>query len=439
MSETQNNIPTSNDVNDNATNDIENKNITNEFCKIIGEFVPDLFNTFPECKEDVHPGIIVALEHAQFMKEHHKNNCAEDDDDDKNELISSENVENNEDFQELMDSCKQVYPARFFDILYQNDEIFSNSEIDTHFLPNINFSELWTQDISDKTREVIWKYLQLILLALMPTINDGNSFGDTAKLFEAIDEEEFKKKLEETVESMNSMFNFDGESNNDDENNSSQTDGSSNPINLENLPNADELHSHINGMLGGKLGKLAQEIAEETANELDIDLENATNVNDVFKKLFKNPGKLMSMVKNIGGKLESKIKSGEISETELMKEASSMMGEMHKMPGMNNIKSMLQQFGLPTGKGKFNMNAFQSHMNQNIKGSQQRERMLKKLEQRKKERGGENDNNNEVQPLSSSNVFSKGEAPQKSTRADKPKNSKPKNNKGKRKKNKNKK
>jgi hypothetical protein len=435
MSETQNNIH-NNDVNENVMNEnqnIDNKNITNEFCKIIGEFVPDLFNTFPECKENLHPGIIVALEHAQFMKENHRNNSVNDDDD-KNEQVSSENIENNEDFQDLMDSCKQVYPTRFFDILYQNDEIFSNSEVDTHFLPNINFSELWAQDISAKTREVIWKYLQLILLALMPSINDGNSFGDTAKLFEAIDEEEFKKKLEETVESMNSMFNFDGESdNNGNEASSSQPDGSSNPINLENLPNADELHNHINGMLGGKLGKLAQEIAEETANELDIDLENATNVNDVFKKLFKNPGKLMSMVKNIGGKLESKIKSGEISETELMKEASSMMGEMHKMPGMNNIKSMLQQFGLPTGKGKFNMNAFQSHMNQNIKGSQQRERMLKKLEQRKKERG---EMNNDNETTVTNNVFSKGEAPQKSTRSDRPKN---KNNKGKRKKNKNKK
>lgn len=393
----------------------ETKDVVNEYCKIIGEFIPDLFNTFPECKENVHPGIIVALEHSQKLKQHKSTG-------DKEEL-SSEEIQNNEDLIDLLDFCKQIYPGRFFDILYQNDEIFSNNDINTEFLPNIEFSKLWCQNISDKTREIIWKYLQLILLALLPSINDGNSFGDTAKLFEAIDEDEFKKKLEETVGSMNEMFNFDSNA----EGNETFVDGSNN-INLDNLPNPDELHSHINGMLGGKLGKLAQEIAEETADELDIDLEKETNVNDIFKKLFKNPGKLMSMVKNIGGKLENKIKSGEISEAELMKEASSMMGEMHKMPGMNNIKSMMQQFGIPSGKGKFNMSAFQSHMNQNMKTSQQRERMLKKLEERKKENTTNTDTTN-----TDTNVFSKGEAPQKSTKADKPKNKD-----GKRKKNKNK-
>lgn len=398
----------------NAGSDISlnsSKDNINEFCKILGEFIPDLFTTFPECKENIHPGIVLALEHANEIKSSDKDN-----------EITSETVLENADFVELLDFCKQVLPTKFFDILYQNEEIFSN---EAEFLPNINFSNLWNQNITDKTREIIWKYLQLILLSLLPTINDGNSFGDTAKLFEAIDEDEFKKKLEETVESMNNVFNF-------EEGSKETNDTSNNTINLENLPKPDELHEHINGMLGGKLGKLAQEIAEETATEMDIDLENTTNVNDVFKKLFKNPGKLMSMVKNIGGKLENKIKSGEINETELMKEASSMMSEMHKMPGMNNIKSMMQQFGLPTGKSnKFNMNAFQSHMNSNIKHSKQRERMLKKLEERKK--------TNEESTTKDSNVFSKGTAPEKSKRSDKEKYTKPKNKKAKRKKNKNKK
>lgn len=405
--------------------------ILSEFCKILGEFIPDLVNTFPECKEHLHPGIIVALEHVQNMR--------------NGTDTSTDEIIGNEDLVELLDYCKQVYPSRFFDILYKNDEIFTNDEIDTAFLPNIDFANLWSQNISDTTKDIIWKYLQIILLALLPTINDGNTFGDTAKLFEAINEDEFKKKLEETICSMQDMFSSSNINPTTDDNEDDQTDASVNQIHLDSLPNPDDLHKHINSMIGGKLGKLAQEIAEETADELDIDLENVTNVNDVFKNLFKNPGKLMSMVKGIGSKLENKIKSGEISETELMKEATTMMGEMHKMPGMNNIKSMLQQFGLPTGKNsKFNMNAFQSHMNQNIKHSQQRERMLKKLEEKRNQTGN--------------TVFSKGEAPVKSTKADKPSNVsqqntsetiteplhstkstyKPKNSKRKRKKNKNK-
>ena len=45
-------------------------------------------------------------------------------------------------------------------------------------------------------------------------------------------------------------------------------------------------------MLDGKLGQLAKEIAEETASELELDMENVTDMKDVFGKLLKNPTKL---------------------------------------------------------------------------------------------------------------------------------------------------
>ena len=59
-----------------------------------------------------------------------------------------------------------------------------------------------------------------------------------------------------------------------------------------NIPNAEALHDHINKMMEGKLGCLAKEIAEETAEDLNIDMEDVTSINDVFNKLFKNPTKL---------------------------------------------------------------------------------------------------------------------------------------------------
>ena len=59
----------------------------------------------------------------------------------------------------------------------------------------------------------------------------------------------------------------------------------------------------MTGMLEGKLGKLAKEIAEETASELDIDMTAAAaSGGDVFKKLFKNPTKLLGLIKKVGRK-----------------------------------------------------------------------------------------------------------------------------------------
>ena len=394
-----------------------------EFCKIIGEFIPDLLTTFPEFKDNLDDGIILALQYAKKFKDDTANKVnekaaasAEGGSETNTQTIDSSLVENAP-LVELLDHCKAKFPKYFFDILYQNGDMFDNKN-DTEFLPNIEFSKIWSENISDKTREVIWKYLQLLMLTLMPDVNDESSFGDTARLFEAIDETEFKNKLEETIESMQGMF-----------------DVSNNPLNMNttdisnNLPNPDDIHNHINSMLGGKLGKLAQEITEETAKDLDINLEDTGDISDVnglFKKLFKNPGKLMNIIKNIGGKIDNKLKSGEISQDELMKEASSMLKNMDKMPGMGNIKSMMQKFGMPKGKGSnINMNAFQSHMSQNIKSNQQRERMLEKLKKNKEEK--------EEKQVK---VFSSGEVPEKSTKNDKPSKN---NKKSKRRKNKNKK
>ena len=80
-------------------------------------------------------------------------------------------------------------------------------KIDVHFLPEIDFANVWnTPDISDKTRETIMKYLQLILFSIITNVSDQNSFGDTAKLFEAINEDELKGKLDETFKNMQDLF-----------------------------------------------------------------------------------------------------------------------------------------------------------------------------------------------------------------------------------------
>ena len=108
-----------------------------------------------------------------------------------------------------------------------------------------------------------------------------------------------------------------------------------------NIPKAEELHDHINQMMEGKLGCLAKEIAEETANDFNIEMENTSSVNDIFKQLFKNPGKLMDLVKNVGSKLDNKIKSGAIKESELLEEASELVNKMKNMPGMDNLEKFI--------------------------------------------------------------------------------------------------
>ncbi len=312
--------------------------VSQELVQIIKEFVNDLKRTFP----------------------------------DKLEKDLYRDVDNN--MTNIYEFCKEVYPKQFFDILYQNEEIF-NSKIE--LLPHIDFGELWREDISDTTKSTIWKYLQLILFSIISELKSDKSFGDTAKLFEAINQDEFKQKIEETIGEMENLFKQNVDENEKD------ISGGGFP-NMQNLPSAEELHEHINGMMEGKLGCLAREIAEETANELNIDAENAESVNDVFKQLFKNPTKLMGLVKSVGSKLDTKLKSGDIKESELLKEASDLVNKMKNMPGMNNLEGMLSKMGLPgMGRGgKVDMNAFNQNMQQNLRAAKMRDRMRTKLEER---------------------------------------------------------
>ena len=315
--------------------------VPKEFQKVVKDFYKDILLVFPEMKYKLSDETI------EFLQE-------------KNEGIH------------VFNHCLKTYPERFFDILYQNEDIFTTN-VDTHFLPNIDFASIWKEDISEKTRKTIWKYLQLILFSVSSSIKDGKEFGDTEKLFEAIDQDEMKKKLEETMKEMSEMFNS-----------TMEGEDTENFMNSEDLPNPEDLQDHLNGLMDGKLGRLAQEIANETAEDMDIDMDDSANVGDVFQKLLKDPTKLMSLVKDIGSKLDSKLKSGEIKESELMQEAADLMEKMKSMPGMKNMNKIFSKMGIPMGKNqKMSASAMQARLNQNIKVSSQKERMLRKLEQRR--------------------------------------------------------
>ena len=268
-------------------------------------------------------------------------------------------IDSDEGLVSLKEYCKTVYPERFFDILYQNNEIFTDASLNTCFLPGVEFKDIWKEDITDTTKETIWKYLQLILFNIVGDIDKKATFGDTSKLFEAIPEDELQDKLKDTMEQMRGMFDMSGVDMSGVDMSGSGMDG---------LPNPEDIHEHISSILDGKLGRLAKEIAEETAEELDI--KDATKVDDIFKKLFTNPKQLMDLVKNIGTKLDSKLKSGDLKESELMAEAAELVDKMKDMPGMGNFKDMMGSMG--------NTAAFQQKMKQQMNMMQMRERMNKK-------------------------------------------------------------
>lgn len=266
----------------------------------------------------------------------------------------------------VFEHCLRIYSSNFMEIINKNDDIFVHG--DTEFLPGIAFRQLWSCDISDTTRETIWKYMQLILFSVIGHVHETSDLGDTAEMLEKINSSDLQDKLQEAFENMKQMLNV------DDNNESSESSTSAN-----NFPNPKDIHEHLDKMMKGKLGKLAMEFAEETAEELNLGEGNISGT-DILKEFTKDPTKLMGMVKKVGGKLDEKIKSGELTESELIAEGMDLMNSMKNMPGMGNMAELFGKMGMPgMGKGaKINTNAMENHMHKNLKMAQMKERMKKK-------------------------------------------------------------
>jgi hypothetical protein len=260
----------------------------------------------------------------------------------------------------LFTHCKEIYPKLFFELLYENDSLFDEQRM---LLPNIDFSVLMKDpQVTEKTQKTIWKYLQLLLFSVMENIDSKEKIGDTSKLFEAIHQEDLHKKISETMEEMKGLFDFPDIS-------GSET-GTQMPFDAENLK------SHLDGLMDGKIGALAKEIAGEAGAELD----GIEDKEEFMKNLMKNPAKIMDLVKNIGTKLEDKIKKGDLKESELLEEASTIMDKMKDIPGM---KEMMSKMGMG---GKIDFKAMSNKIQENLKKSKMKDRLNKKREERAQEK-----------------------------------------------------
>jgi hypothetical protein len=296
------------DVSDTEENDKKVIEIPKDFAKLISDFINDVATTFPEYKPiiqkwwgfDSYTGTQLAS---------------------------------------LFSHCMKVYPARFTDIIYQKEDIFdANSNDNVDFLPGISFKYLWScNDITDATREVIWKYLQTITICVVGSIDSNNMDKTMKEVFDKLDEDTFKDNLCETIDQIQGIFKkaTDTLDTQDDVDADADTDATPNI-------SADTFQANLDNLIGGKIGSLAEEIMKETVENLnEDDFAGAENPSDILKKLFENPGSLISMAQGVTQKLQSKIDSGEYNQEDLFNEASDVLKNVKNMPGGEMIQNMM--------------------------------------------------------------------------------------------------
>jgi hypothetical protein len=253
------------------------------FTKIMKDFVVDLWVTFPELKTNT---ALIGIQESNPEAE-----------------------------QKVFETVIATFPLCTMEILQEKETIFTEPRF---FLPEIDFSLLWNDSITENTKKIIWKYLKLILFTILGHIDTPLS----------------EEKIRESMEGIKGMMGA-------------------------------GLEKELEEMMGGKIGALAKEIAEETISAEDL------------PNLMKNPSSLFNLTSTIGEKIEQKIKSGQLKESELLEEAALMMDKMKDMPGMKQFQDMF---------GKMDMSGMKNKMDQQQKKSKMKERLQKKLKKKKEEK-----------------------------------------------------
>ena len=302
-------------------------------------------------------------------------------------------------YEKLNEHFLSVFPERFFDITNSNAEIFGpESTVNTMFLPDVDFKLLFNcAGVSENTKTSMWKYLQLLLFTVIGSVKDSSNFGDAMKMFESMDENDLQSKMQETMDGLGDFFKgFASEGLNECANegsNEGSDEGSANEGEAKGfkLPKPEVLHEHMRTLMEGKLGKLAKELTEEFTEDLKgvfDETDQNMSMKDIMAQIMKDPKKIMQIMKKITDKLQNKMKNGDISQDELMKEVAGLVEKFKGMGGggddfVKNFASgpFAKMFKNMAGQAMGNQAMGQS---QNLsKHSAMKERLRKKMEDKK--------------------------------------------------------
>jgi hypothetical protein len=268
--------------------------IPEAFVKVVREFVDDLLSTYPELRPDLAPAL------------------AE---------ISAGAAPDSPAYQSVFDHVTAIGPQLVFGILTENADIFASECI---LLPGVNFALLWRENITEQTKQSIWRYLRLLTMSAVG----------------ADDAEGFKETMAAATKGVQDFF------------------GGAEGVSM---PDPAKMEEKFKGFAEGKLGDLAREIADEAVG---------SNSPEQMEAMLKNPAKLFELVSSVGSKIDQKLKSGQIKENELVDEAAAMLQNFKGMPG---FEEMMKQFGGAMGAAP---------PRQDARASQARDRLKKKLKKR---------------------------------------------------------
>ena len=253
----------------------------------------------------------------------------------------------------------------FLDIIHTNekkisvkDESFFDIE---DILEDISFRNLWSKNITDKTRSTIWKYFQAFSII---TINLRSS-----------------QQLRDALDSLKEDRNTDIRDKNvasDLRRLKKLAEGVQ-----EEIPEGSE--DDLEGMLGGMMDSNIGQIAKEVAETMDVEsmfgnVSENTNPMEIMSQMM-NPEKMGGIFQNINKVMSQKMERGEFNQDDLKKEAEGMYGSMSQNPMFSGLMGQM--------KGEMGSGKSSDVVEEVEPTTEEKRRLLKeKIKNKEKERTG---------------------------------------------------
>lgn len=234
-------------------------------------------------------------------------------------------------------------------------------------LEEISFRNLWVKNISDKTRNTIWKYFQTFTI-----ININlNSSKQLQEALSSMNEGEIKKediKDKQTAKDLKKLKKL-------AEDVKTEQDGDE--LDLENM---------LGGLMDSNIGSIAKEVASSMKiDEMFGNIDENSNPMDVMAQMM-NPEKMGNIFQNINSVMEGKMKNGELNEDTLKKEAESMYGDMANNPLFGNLMKQMNTGNPRTETKETTESTGTKESTKESTKEEKKEKLKKKIEAKKKER-----------------------------------------------------
>jgi len=279
--------------------------VNNQCLSVFKSFINDIIKVFPEYKiklEDIY-GSIIKLDTCVI---------------DECELLK-----------EFLERVHKLNKR----ITNKDDNMFVDDPL---ILTDISFKNIWTNNISYKTKESIWKYLQTFCLISMNYNSNKDLQTALAELSENNQADIKDKNIASDVKKIKKMTDNIKEPIAQDIGDTQSSDTQSSVD-----QSAEPLNPFEQIMNNSEIGKLAEQVSKELDIESMLGGSDSDNPMELFSNLMSGGAmnKIMGTIHNV---VNTKVESGELDRDSMTNEAQNMYGQLGQS---EMFQQMTQQMG----------------------------------------------------------------------------------------------